>query len=88
VVGSDSGDELDDIVVADPSDADAVDLQERGRGEPAQALVAVDQRVVLDDGVEECRRLLPDVRVGVLAEGRRLRPGCGGPEQPDVADRW
>ncbi len=44
--GSDGHDEVVDVVVRRCHHAGAVDLQEDGGGEPAEALVAVDERVV------------------------------------------
>ena len=61
------------------------DLEEHGRGEPAEALVAVDERVVVDDRLQQGCRLCPDVGIGVLAADRRLRPRHCGPQEPDVA---
>lgn len=38
--------------------ADAVEPQEDTHGKPGGALVAVDQRAIASDGVQQCRRLL------------------------------
>src|SRR5437588_11029065 len=75
-------------VVRHLCDADPVDLQERSRRQPAQSFVDIDKGVVLDDRLQERRCLRPDVGIGVLAERRRLRAGCGGTKQSDVAGRW
>jgi len=41
----DGDDELVDVVVPHVGDGDTVDLEEDGRGEPAEALVAIDERI-------------------------------------------
>lgn len=51
----------------DGTGADAVEPQEDTHGEPGGALVAVDQRVIAGDGVQQCRSLL-------VRRGRVLRP--------------
>ena len=56
-------------------------------GQPSEALVAVDERMVLDDRMQQRGCFGPDVRVGVLAEGGRLRASDGRPEQTDVSNR-
>ena len=66
---------------------DAVELEEHGSGEPAEALVAVDERMVVDDRLQQRGGLGPDVGIGVLAERRRLRARHGRAQESDVADR-
>ena len=84
VVGSDGDgdDELVDVSSATAGDVDAVELEEHGGGQPAEAFVAVDQRVVLQNRVEERSGLRPEVGVGVLAEQRGLRTCRGGASSP------
>ena len=49
----------------------AVEPQEDAHGEPGGALVAVDQRVIAGDGVQQCRRLLATVSAAPMGEGSR-----------------
>lgn len=52
-----------------------------------QTLVAVDQRLVLRDGVHQSRSLVGQRRVGIPTEQRGTRPLDGGVQQARVADR-
>ena len=76
-----------DGVVAGCGHAGAVEFQEHSRGEPAEPLVAVDERMVVDNRVQQRGGLGPDVRIRVLAEGRRLRPCRSRTEQAQIANR-
>jgi hypothetical protein len=69
-----------------PVHSDAVDLQKHRRSHPAEPLVAVDQRVVLHDRLQQSGRLGPHIGIGVLTEDGRRGPGGGGAEQAEVAD--
>jgi hypothetical protein len=80
-------DELVDVVVRDVRDGDAVQLEEDGGGQPAEPLVPVDERAALHEGLQQGRALAPDIRVGVVAEERRLRTGRGGAQQAGVTHR-
>ena len=74
-----------DIVVARPDSLDTVELKEDRGGEPPESLVPIDERVVLDDRLQERRSLRPDVRVGVLTENGGLRSSRRRSEQSDVS---
>lgn len=67
--------EVVDVVVVGERDLDTVDLEQDGSRQPTEALVAVDERVVLDDRLQHCGCLRPDVRVGVIAVHSGLRAG-------------
>ena len=51
-----------------------VQIQEDHRRQPGQALVAVEQRVIPGERMEQRRRLEIEAGVGVLSEGARPRP--------------
>jgi hypothetical protein len=85
-VGGDRHDQVDDVAVGGCCRIDAVDVQEHGARQPPQPLVPVDHRVVLHDRVEQGGGLRPQVRVGVLAEGRGTGTGGGSSEKSHVAD--
>ncbi len=74
LVRSDGHDESVDAVVASRCDAAAVELEKGGCCEPAESLVAVNERVVVDDGIQKRRSFRPDVGVGIGTERSRLRP--------------
>src|SRR5579884_706994 len=80
-------DEIVDIVVGRPGGFDAVELQEHRRREPSEPLVAVDQRVILDQGLEQGPRLEPEIRIGVVTKGARRRTGGGGAEESQIPYR-
>lgn len=54
-----------------------VHVQEDCRCQPSQALVAINQRMVRDDRMQESGRFELDGRVGVIPESTRLRSGNG-----------
>src|SRR5881398_2721449 len=56
-----------------------------GRG-PSQSLVAIDQRVVHANGMQESGRLLPEFRIGLLPEGDGGRAGSRRGKQSMIAD--
>ena len=87
MVGCDVDDEVVDVAVGGGGDVDAVEFEEDGGGEPSESLVAVDQRVVVDDRLQERGGLGPQVRVGVAAASGGLGSSDCGSEQADVADR-
>lgn len=72
------------VVVGGRAHAGAVEFQEDGGREPAEALVAVDERMVSDDRVEQSGGLGPDARARRAAScmdvpssaARRLRASC------------
>jgi hypothetical protein len=75
--GCDGHDEVVDVLIRRGCHAGVVDLQEDGGGEPAEAPVAVDQRIVVDDRLEQRGGLQPDGRIGILAADAGLRTGHG-----------
>ena len=80
--------ELVHVVILGMANCVVVDLDEHCRGQPAKSLVAIDQRVVVDDRLEQGGRLGPDVSVGVLSEGGGLWSSRCGAEQTDVSHGW
>ena len=70
VVGRAAGDSDDQVVrvVVRRLKIDAVDAVEHNYREPPQPFVAINQRVVDDDGLQQCAGLGIDVRVGVPSE--------------------
>lgn len=72
--GGDGHHEVVHGVVGGRGHAGVVDLQKDGGGKPAQALVAVDEGVVVDDGLQQSCGLRPDGRVGVVTPDRGLGP--------------
>ena len=71
--GGDVDHEAVDVIVVGASDLDAVDLEDHSGRQPSNALVAVDEGIVLDDRMQQRGGFRPNVRVSVLAE----RVVCG-----------
>lgn len=80
-------DEFVHVVVVGGCHGSSVEFEEHRCGEPAQALVAVDEGVIVDDGLQQCGCLGPDVGIGVGAERAGLGARRRGGEQSDIADR-
>ena len=57
------------------------DAVEDDYGHPGEPFIAVDQWVIAGDRLEEDRRLGVQIRVGIVAEQRCLRPVGGGVQQ-------
>src|SRR3954451_23939054 len=79
-------DEVVDGVIVNSGDDGRVDLEERGSGEPCKPLVAVDESMILDDGLEKGGRLCRQIRVGVRPECSGLRTSSGGAQESDVSN--
>ena len=77
IIGCDVDDELVDVVVGSVHDLDVVDVEKDGGGQPAEALVAVDEGVIVDDRLQQCRSFGPQVGVCVATEGVCSWPGDG-----------
>jgi len=69
-----SRDKVVDVVVGRMGDIDSVDVQEHCACDPTEALVAVDERVVIDDGVKQRSCLRPKVWIRIVAERACPRP--------------
>jgi len=72
-------------VVIPERDSLTVYIQKDCRRQPSQALVAINQRMVGHDRMQESSRLEPDSRIGVLSESTRLRSGNGRIQKPEVS---
>ncbi len=64
----------------------AVLRQEHVGREPGEALVAVDERVIARERVQQRGGFLEQAGAGLLPEAARTGPMNGGLQQPDVAD--
>src|SRR3954466_13178589 len=71
--GRDIHDEVVDGVIVNSGYDGPVDLEERGSGEPCKPLVAIDESMIFDDGLEKGGRLCPQIRVGVRPKSSGLR---------------
>ena len=81
----DRDNELVDDIAGDVSHLCSVEFEEdRGR-KPTQPLVPVNERMVLDDRLEQRCCLRPDVWIGVATEGGGLGPSCCRAQQTDVS---
>ena len=65
----------------------AVDVQEDQRGQPPQALVAIRQWMIADQGIEQSRRLLIDRGVSVAPSEHGRRSVQRRVEQTEIPDR-
>jgi hypothetical protein len=84
--GGDADHQVIGLVIGQGQPA-AVEAVERDDGGQREPLVAVDERVVAGDGMQQRGGLGIQVRVGILAERGRLRAGQGRVQQPVVAYR-
>ena len=75
------------VVVRGAGNAHLVELEEHGRAQPTQPLVAVDERMIVHDRLQQGSRLRPDIRVRIISEQARPRTSDRRAEQTDVADR-
>lgn len=64
-----------------------VDVQEDCRCQPSQTLVAINQRMIRHDRMQESSRFEFDSGVGVLSERSRLRSGNGRIQKTEVSNR-
>ena len=77
-------DEVLDLAVARGKPVRVEPEEELGRG-GARALVPVPERVLLEEGLEERRRLPGKVGIQILASEAHCRAGGGGLECPAIA---
>jgi hypothetical protein len=77
-----------DVIVGSRCDAVVVDLEEDRDREPAEPLVAIDEGMIPDDGLQKSSRLEPHRRIGIFAPDGGLRSRYGRGEQADVANWW
>lgn len=68
LTGGGLDDDVADLIVARCGHLDAVDLQEDGGWQPAETFVAIDERMVCHDRMEQRSGFGPDVGVSVFAE--------------------
>jgi hypothetical protein len=64
-----------------------VDVQEDCRCQPSQTLVAISQRMVRHDRMQESSRFEIESRVGLFSERTRLRSGNGRIQETEVSYR-
>lgn len=74
------------VVIAE-IDGFTVHIQEDCRGQPSQALVAINQRVAPDDRMQQSSRFEFDSRVGVFSESTRLRPDNSRIQKTEIFHR-
>jgi hypothetical protein len=60
-------DQIEGLFIGE-DEADSVEIEEDGGGQPCEPPVAVDQGVVAGDRVDQSRCLQDEARVGVLSE--------------------
>jgi hypothetical protein len=87
LTGGDRDHEVHRLVDGGWIQVEAVQVVEHHRRRPGKTLVAVHERVAAGDRLQQCRRLLVDGGVRILAEGARLRPVRRRVEETDVPDR-
>jgi hypothetical protein len=61
------------------------EVEEHDGRQPCQPLVAVDQRMVPGEGVQQRGRLERERRIGILTEGTRARARDSGVEEAEVS---
>jgi oleandomycin transport system ATP-binding protein len=84
VTGSHRDHQLDRLADRGWIEVEAIQVVEHHHCRPRKTLVAINKRMVADDRFQQCRRLLVDGQVRVLAEGARLWPVRCRVEQADA----